>query len=821
MTGHSPRMLGLVGLILAVTGACSIDDAPPIPATSTAPLTKVAAAPPPDPVLVEHQLRSVLDDPLAVRGDFDGDGQPELAVGDPSWDQGSVANTGRVLVYATTGCGDTADPTPHTILRPGSGGLVGTALSWGRFGYALVVGDFNNDGYDDLAVGMPGRSGSTQTYGGAVYVIPGSSHGLRPTSAVRFDQDDFFTPFNGPPTQNHDQMDGGEGFGFALAAGDANADAYDDLAVGVPFEGRYGLSEAGVVHVVYGASGGIGPGLVQTIDRAFQTIGKPVHAGDRFGYQVAIGHFRFAKAPTLVISAPGADDAGASTGTVHFLRGSTGGYGLNSAAMFNENAPGFASSPTTGERFGQRLILRREDADPLDDLVIETRSSSDCGGDRGRHLMVGSSTGITAVGDYACGETPSPRFALDVAPPRPPEPLSTPSNATWVNSAEELEDALHDVNAKTILVGDGTYELDHYVVVNAPHVVWAEHTGAAILRFGIRINYVDWPTNVPLVLRGLVFEALPGSTSFPEVPTPPGTTATTDSVAVLTTPFGDKGVRYASLTVEHCLFYGHGELGYAIRVARPHHLLLDRLRIRDVRSTGIYVTGNAAGVQKPPSDIEVIARDLDIAGVFRPDGTGGIPGEPTDALYYCNNETGLVITDIEEAYIDRVRVRDTRCTGIGLMINRWETPGVSGHVRDLDVDCAGFHPPTLSGDQQLRPVRNAGIYLQDSSLITLERLWVGKHTYDGLRSEHPDPDSLDKLTPNESVTISDGLFQAARLGISLDGCTEDFLLQDFTIEEASCAGVYDPTWSDAQQCPQALPNHETGGYYDLASGVPH
>jgi len=53
-----------------------------------------------------------------------------------------------------------------------------------RFGYSLATGDFNDDGYDDLAIGVPSEDLNDPTIQdmGAVNVIYGSASGLSATS---------------------------------------------------------------------------------------------------------------------------------------------------------------------------------------------------------------------------------------------------------------------------------------------------------------------------------------------------------------------------------------------------------------------------------------------------------------------------------------------------------------------------------------------------------------------------------------------------------------------------------------------------------------
>ena len=101
-------------------------------------------------------------------------------------------------------------------------------------------GDFNNDGFDDMAIG-----GDNQ-----VAIIYGSrdAPGLDPYFGYHvIDQD--------TPGVEGDK-EAGDGFGYSLATGDFNGDRYDDLAVGVPFEGLDGRDHVGVVQIFYGSGTG-------------------------------------------------------------------------------------------------------------------------------------------------------------------------------------------------------------------------------------------------------------------------------------------------------------------------------------------------------------------------------------------------------------------------------------------------------------------------------------------------------------------------------------------------------------------------------------
>ena len=79
-------------------------------------------------------------------GDFNGDGYSDLAIGMPDYDL-LDPNEGRV--FLVDGGKDGLNFKTARTLYSLSG------LDFGRRGAALVWGDFNGDGYGDLAVGIP------------------------------------------------------------------------------------------------------------------------------------------------------------------------------------------------------------------------------------------------------------------------------------------------------------------------------------------------------------------------------------------------------------------------------------------------------------------------------------------------------------------------------------------------------------------------------------------------------------------------------------------------------------------------------------------
>ncbi|MDQ1512275.1 MAG: hypothetical protein QOC59_117 [Microbacteriaceae bacterium] len=158
----------------------------------------------------------------AMAYDFNGDGYADLAVGVPGEDQGATRDSGAVTVVYGSAEGLTGQG--GQLWSQDSRGVPGKGETDDRFG-TPASGDFNGDGFADLAVGAPGERVGGLAAAGGVTVLYGSSHGLRSSGSRFFSQSTPGVP--GDPDRNAQ-------FGAALVAGDFNGDHRDDLAVGAP-----------------------------------------------------------------------------------------------------------------------------------------------------------------------------------------------------------------------------------------------------------------------------------------------------------------------------------------------------------------------------------------------------------------------------------------------------------------------------------------------------------------------------------------------------------------------------------------------------------
>ncbi|HEY5376143.1 MAG TPA: FG-GAP repeat protein [Polyangiaceae bacterium] len=175
--------------------------------------------------------------------------------------------------------------------------------SAGNFGFAMAVGDFNGDGFKDLAMSAPYETVGGQQGAGAVNILFGQS-ASGPLGTNFQQQTVFLTRSNTYADILPNQPQAGDHFGFALAAGDFNGDGYDDLAVGAPDVTVNGNASAGAVFLFYSqpaqpTSSGANPPSVFSSNVEWTLIqgggygggiGQPA-AYAAFGYSLNAGNF--------------------------------------------------------------------------------------------------------------------------------------------------------------------------------------------------------------------------------------------------------------------------------------------------------------------------------------------------------------------------------------------------------------------------------------------------------------------------------------------------------------------------------------------------
>jgi hypothetical protein len=208
----------------------------------------------------------------SLQADFDNDGADDLAVGVPGEDTGSRVDAGAVSALYGSAAGLSGAIGQQLFTQVGGGAVEEGDL----FGWALAAGDFDNDGFADLGVGIPGEDTGGRADAGALGVLDGSPGGLIADTGQLF-------------TQAAGTVEADDVFGFAVASGDFDADGFADLAVAAPFEDVGTRIDAGAVSALYGVAGGLGLAGAQLFTQDSGGVPGTAEAGDFFGGAVAVG----------------------------------------------------------------------------------------------------------------------------------------------------------------------------------------------------------------------------------------------------------------------------------------------------------------------------------------------------------------------------------------------------------------------------------------------------------------------------------------------------------------------------------------------------
>ena len=252
-------------------------------------------------------------------GDFNGDGIEDLAVGDPGADEGGNGWTdlfgvehkyedGAVYVFFGSSDEDYLDLSGGQIL------FASDPKAKDRFGEFLTAGDFDGNGYADLAVGNIDNKNLFEVPDAKITLIYGSSGGLssnRKLFTITSPTNYWLCDSDGSPL-------------VVLAAGDFNRDGSDDLVFSQPHRS----DGKGAFFVSYEGLNFLDPlkGQIWSQDTGGLN-GMSAENCDFFGGALAAGDFNNDGTDDLAIGSPGEDLLYADNndeGMVVILKGKAG-----------------------------------------------------------------------------------------------------------------------------------------------------------------------------------------------------------------------------------------------------------------------------------------------------------------------------------------------------------------------------------------------------------------------------------------------------------------------------------------------------------------
>ncbi|GAA5006670.1 FG-GAP-like repeat-containing protein [Streptomyces krungchingensis] len=357
--------------------------------------------------------------------DFNGDGYRDLAVSAPRAVVGGHNWAGAVVI--TYGSSSGLQGSRTQVVSQSSSGVPGASEEGDRFGAATAFGDFNNDGYADLAVGAPGESTTAGSGSGAVTVLWGSKAGLAGGTALSL-----------PPLALLN------GYGSSLTSGDFDGDGQDDdVAVGTKTDnsvfiykggttksgtlgGRTGFAAKSLTEVISLAGGDVnGDGIddivvggndndsrelfKQSLYVGLDSFPSLEYAGDvAHGQTAAVGDVDGDGYADIVTGHPW-DQRSSMAGTtlggnVSLTFGSANGRDTSRPAVtITQNTNGIPGTSETNDKFGYAVTLNDINGDGKADLAVGSPYESIGAAESTGSITVipGSASGLAATSAYA------------------------------------------------------------------------------------------------------------------------------------------------------------------------------------------------------------------------------------------------------------------------------------------------------------------------------------------------------------------------------------------------------------------------------------
>jgi hypothetical protein len=243
-------------------------------------------------------------------GDVNGDGHPDLVVGDPFAERDEDDQPdGAIGVVFGGAHGLTA--TYHSY----PSAAVGVKAAGTEFGSAVGVGDINHDGFGDVVVGVP--------FSNEILVLFGSKHGLHASNRQIIRQSQLL----GTPSRELD------GFGDSLVVGDVTGDGHADVVVGSDGSRVNGHDFAGRIFFLRGSAHGLTLSHHQMLTQDTAGVPGNVRATAQFGSALSLGNRVGNSHLDLLIGAPNDPQGGRGSGFVVSLRGGASGLSTNQATF--------------------------------------------------------------------------------------------------------------------------------------------------------------------------------------------------------------------------------------------------------------------------------------------------------------------------------------------------------------------------------------------------------------------------------------------------------------------------------------------------------
>jgi len=337
-----------------------------------------------------------------VSGNFNGDGYDDLVVADLYEVDTLTANqhAGAVWIFPGGPDGLQIDAVQH--INQSTTDIPGASEENDSFGGALAAGDINGDGNDDLAIALPRESIGSALSTGGVIVLKGSNTGIVTAGALWLDQNVAGVPGSSETDDN---------FGWSLAIGKVNKDAYGDLLIGTPFENLKDNGDgSGMVTELWGSASGV------SLSKATSVTGEQItHAVKVTGTYIFDLGFNMAVTDTnkdgygdVVLGVAGAEVAWKlAPGAVVSLKGGTAGLTTTGVKVISQDSTGVAGGTEESDWFGDSIGVGDVTGDGYSDVLVGV-PGEDIGSTQQAGSLVllrGSSSGLTGTGSQTLDQS--------------------------------------------------------------------------------------------------------------------------------------------------------------------------------------------------------------------------------------------------------------------------------------------------------------------------------------------------------------------------------------------------------------------------------
>ena len=328
---------------------------------------------------------------IAGIGDINTDGVPDIVVGNNLGGAG-----GEIFTIMLNSNG-----TVNFFHRITEGlGFNGNLDSNDSFGCAVAnIGDFNNDGVNDIAVGARGDDDGGSLARGAVWILPLTSQGTIAIGQQKISQ--TTGGFTGTLLTQCI-------FGSAITClGDLNGDGANDIAVGAPGDTETGIGKGAVWILFLNANGTVQS--EQKINDQNGGFSDTLDVNCFFGNSLsALGDINGDNIGDLAISGVGQDEGGESRGAIWITFLNSDGT-VSTAQKISSIAGNFTAQISDNENFGSSIsALGDFNGDNIYDIVVGVPANDDGFEEAGAIYL------IYLNGDDVAGNAsrPSPSFVV-------------------------------------------------------------------------------------------------------------------------------------------------------------------------------------------------------------------------------------------------------------------------------------------------------------------------------------------------------------------------------------------------------------------------